>query len=248
MHHYAELDGDFFLADYSIEEVKELRHEVKFYEELRTKIKIASGDYVDLKAFEPHMRHLIDTYIGASHSKKLATFDDFSLIDLIVSKEEDAINDLPEDIQKDPEAVAETIENNVRKIITNERAKNPVHFDKMSELLKDLIEKRQKEVLGYKEYLEEIIELTKKTKNAEKAKQYPVLIDTLAKRALYDNLEKNEQLALKVHKELLIEKPDDWRGSRMKEKKIKNIIKKFIDDLKKVEEIFSLVVAQDDEY
>jgi hypothetical protein len=39
---------------------------------------------VDLKQYEPAMRHLIDSYIAAEESEKVSAFDDFSLVELLV--------------------------------------------------------------------------------------------------------------------------------------------------------------------
>ena len=66
------------------------------------------------------MRHLIDTYIRAEESKKISAFDDLSLVELIVERGADAVDALPEGIRLDKDAVAETIENNVRKLIIDE--------------------------------------------------------------------------------------------------------------------------------
>jgi type I restriction enzyme R subunit len=52
-------------AGYSDKEAAEIRDEVAHYEQVREEIKLASGDYVDMKVFEPAMRHLLDTYIKA---------------------------------------------------------------------------------------------------------------------------------------------------------------------------------------
>ena len=83
------------------------------------KIKLASGDYIDLKPYEPAMRHLIDTYISAEESKKSSAFDDLTLVQLIVERGEDAIDKLPDSIKHNKEAVAETIENNIRRLIVD---------------------------------------------------------------------------------------------------------------------------------
>ena len=34
---------------------------VDHYEKVRSEVKLASGDYIDLKVYEPAMRHLLDT-------------------------------------------------------------------------------------------------------------------------------------------------------------------------------------------
>jgi hypothetical protein len=68
---------------------------------------------------------------------------------------------LPKGIMKSEEAVAETIENNVRKLIINESPVDPAYYEKMSKLLDALIEQRRKGVVSYKEYLDKIAALTK---------------------------------------------------------------------------------------
>ncbi|MEA1926815.1 MAG: YgjP-like metallopeptidase domain-containing protein, partial [Candidatus Auribacterota bacterium] len=37
------------------------------------------GDYIDMKMYEPAMRHLLDTYIRAEDSEKISAFDDMNL-------------------------------------------------------------------------------------------------------------------------------------------------------------------------
>ena len=53
---------------------------MRHYENVRDEVKLASGDYIDLKMYEPAMRHLIDTYIRAEESEKVSAFDDMSLV------------------------------------------------------------------------------------------------------------------------------------------------------------------------
>lgn len=49
--------------------------ELSRYLKLREIIRKASGETIDLKAYEADMRHLIDTYIEADEPKKLSMFD-----------------------------------------------------------------------------------------------------------------------------------------------------------------------------
>ena len=53
----------------------------------------------------------------------------------------------------------------------------------------------------------------------------------------YDNLEKDESLALAVHEELIHSKPEGWRGNRIKERKVLYSIKKHIKDDEKAENL-----------
>ena len=47
-------------------------------------IRKASGESLDLKAYEADMRHLIDTYIEADGPRKISPFDNMGLMELIV--------------------------------------------------------------------------------------------------------------------------------------------------------------------
>ena len=53
---------------------------------------------------------------------------------------------------------------NVRRLIIDEQPINPKYYETMSELLVALIEQRREEALDYQEYLEKIVELTRKVK------------------------------------------------------------------------------------
>jgi type I restriction enzyme R subunit len=51
---------------------------------LREIIRKASGESLDLKAYEADMRHLIDTYIEAEEPRTISPFDNMGLMELIV--------------------------------------------------------------------------------------------------------------------------------------------------------------------
>lgn len=226
-------------AGYSKAEIEVLKAEVDHFEKARSEVKLASGDYIDLKMYEPAMRHLIDTYIRAEESEKISAFEDMSLIQLIVERGADAVHELPKGIRENKEAVAETIENNVRKLIIDEQPINPKYYEKMSELLDALIDQRKKEALDYQQYLAKIVALTKEVKS--KGTAYPKSLDTLGKRALYDNIDKNEPLALAIDREICLTKKDDFRGNKFKEKEVLFAIRKHIEDSGLADKIFEMV-------
>ena len=175
------------------------------------------------------MRHLIDAYIRAEESEKVSAFDDMSLIQLIVERGPNGVNSFPKESRK-KEAVAETIENNVRKLITDEMPINPKYYERMSELLDALIAQRKQQAGDYEKYLAGIVELAKKVKNPAWGTSYPASIDTAAKQALYDNLDKNEALASAIDAEIGTTKKDDWRGNKVKEKEVRNAIRRHMPD------------------
>ena len=71
-------------AGFSEQEIATIKAEVDHYAKVRDEVKLSSGDYIDLKAYEPAMRHLIDTYIEASAPRKISPFDGIGLLELIV--------------------------------------------------------------------------------------------------------------------------------------------------------------------
>jgi type I restriction enzyme R subunit len=222
---FANLANELPEAGYSPAEIENLKGEVDHYEKVRNEVKLASGDYIDLKMYEPAMRHLIDTYIRAEESEKVSAFDDLSLIQLIVERGADAVDALPEGIRKNKDAVAEAIENNVRRLIIDEQPINPKYYEKMSELLDALIEQRRKEALDYQEYLRRIVELTKQVTNPEAGGAYPKTINTPGRRALYDNLDGDQALALAVDAAVRASRQDDWRSNPFKVKKVRNAVR-----------------------
>jgi type I restriction enzyme R subunit len=248
---YANLANEMKEAGYTQKEADKIKSDVGYFENIRSEIKLASGDYIDLKAYEPAMRHLIDSYIDAEESKTVSAFDDLTIIDLIIKKGVDAIDSFPKSIRENKNAVAESIENNVRRLIIEERPTNPKYFEKMSVLLDELIRERKEKAIQYANYLKKIVELVKQVKNVSISDSYPRTIDTRAKRALYDNLDSNENLALKVNKNIEEYKPDGWRGNRIKEKQVRIAIKKAleefgINDEKRIEIILELAKNQNE--
>ena len=222
---YANLASELSEAGYSSAEAATLQTEADHFDSVRNEVKLASGDYIDLKMFEPAMRHLIDTYIRAEESEKISAFDDISLVQLIVERGVDAVNALPKSIRENKEAVAETIDNNVRKLIIDERPINPKYYDKMSELLDALIEQRKKGAVNYQTYLESIVDLTKKAKDTAVGASYPKAINTAARRALFDNLGKAEALAIAVDAAIHTSRQDGWRSNPFKIKRVKLAIR-----------------------
>jgi type I restriction enzyme R subunit len=223
---YANIADEMAEAGYTEAQAETIKTQVTFYENLRNEVKLHSGDAIDLKQYEPAMRRLIDTYIRAAESEKVSAFDDLSLIQLIVERGADAVKALPVGIQKNKEAVAEAIENNVRKLIIDEQPINPKYYEKMSELLDALIKQRKQEALDYAAYLAKIVELTKQVKNGPAGAAYPKSLDTPAKRALYDNLGKDEALTLKVDTAVRETRQDGFRNHPVKLKQVKYAIKK----------------------
>ncbi|MFG6102043.1 HsdR family type I site-specific deoxyribonuclease [Leptothoe sp. EHU-05/26/07-4] len=241
---YTNLANEMAEAGYSPQEAATIKQEVTHYDEVREAIKKASGDYIDMKQYEPAMRRLLDTYIRADPSEVISDLDDLGLIDLIVQRGAEAIDQLPKGIREDEDAVAETIENNMRRVIIDESPINPKYYDRMSELLDALIEERRKQAINYQEYLEKVKNLARQVKPpADAATDYPDSIDTPAKRSLYDNLGQDEALVIRIDTAVRYTKKADWVGNRFKEREVKNVLREEVGDYN-ADDVLELVKNQ----
>lgn len=224
---YANLANEMEQAGYSPTEANSIRQEVIYFEKVRDEVKLASGDLLEMKRFEPAMRHLLDMYIRADDSELLMDFEELGLIDLVVNNNGEGLDSLPKDLRENEEAMAEAIENNVRKTIVDENPINPKYYDQMSSLLDEIIRQRREKALNYQEYLEQIRELAKKVVNpsGNRSASYPDSVDTAAKQSLYDNLGNDEVLTAKIDTAVRYTKKADWLGDRFKEREIANAIR-----------------------
>jgi type I restriction enzyme R subunit len=244
---YGNLANEMSAAGYSDAEAAAIKSEVRHYASVRDEVKLGAGEDVDFKQYEAGMRFLLDTYVQASPSETVGNFGGSGLIELIVKLGSGAIDKLPDGIKKDPEAVAETITNNMRKVITDERAMNPKYYDKMSDLLDAIIEERRKGAIAYQEYLQKLLAAAAKLGSKESDTDYPSWADTGAKRALVDFFFPRTELAVEVDNAVWHSKHDAWVGNPMKERMVRNAIKRKLPaDYDKLDELFELVKARDE--
>lgn len=224
---YANLANEMVEAGYSPQQSATIKAEVEHYTKMRDEVKVASGDYLDMKRYEPAMRHLLDSYIRADESVVVSEFEELSLVELLVKNGLSALEQLPGGLKKDPAAMAETIENNIRKTIIDENPVNPKYYEQMSELLDALIIERRKQAINYQEYLEKVKQLAKQiaqpTGNSQRA--YPASLNTAAKRSLYDNLGKDEALALRIDSAVRYTKKEGWVGNLFKEREVAKVVR-----------------------
>ena len=240
----ANLSDDMTTAGYSSEDVSRIKKQLNEALDLRSLIRKASGEEIDLKAYEADMRHLIDTYIEASEPKKISPFDDIPLLELIVkSGIADAIAAKFANRKPKNSSVAEIVENNVRKKIVQERMNDPAYYDEMSTLLDEVIQFRKENADRYEEYLKKIAELAKNVQTGG-ASTAPAGIKTKGQRALYNNLKNDESLALKIDSKVKNVAPDGWRGVQTRENVIKQALYEILNDEDEVERIFIIIKNQ----
>ena len=115
-------------------------------------------------------------------------------------------------------------------MIVDRQSVNPAYYDRMSDILNGLIEQAKQQVDDYEDYLKQLVDLAKKVESPSLDSSYPSNINTPALAAIFDNTGADEELALTIHEVILNSKRDGWKGHKIKEKIIRNAIKKIISD------------------
>lgn len=268
---YANIADELGRAGYNAAEIQRINQALDRYLKLREIIRNASGESLDLKAYEADMRHLIDTYIEADEPRKISPFDDMPLLELIVKTGiANAINSRLGGLKGNRDAVAESIENNVRKKIIKEHLSDPAFYDKMSTLLDEIIAARKSKAIEYEKYLNRIAELVKQVEVGH-APDTPVQLNTPGRRALYNILLQGLasggtfrvaepsasyettakdgalELAIRIDEVVKHERPDGWRGVQAKENVIKTALLAILKNVENVERVF-LIIRQQKEY
>lgn len=244
---YANVADDIQELGYDSSEMAHIKKRVKHFSDLRDVIRRASDEMLDLKSYEADMRYLLDSYIDADNSKVISPFENMSLVDIIVNSGiADAINAMPEGVKSNQEAVAETIENNVRSKIIKDHLLDPSYYEKMSKLLEDLVKRRKDGAIAYEAYLKKIAEVAKGAEQGNKQDDVPDSLDTQAKRALYNALNQNEGQALSIDEAVRRVKQAAWRGVDAKENIIKGEIWKILKDVSEVERVFKIIEQQNE--
>jgi len=120
---------------------------------------------------------------------------------------------------------------------------DPAYFEKMSNLLREIIKERKANAIIYEEYLKQIADLAIRV-NGMIRDDLPASIQSAAQRALYNNLDEDENLALKIDEAIMRVKKADWKGNPQKENEIKSEIYKILNDVDEVERIFPIIKQQ----
>ncbi|MBX0328393.1 HsdR family type I site-specific deoxyribonuclease [Oscillochloris sp. ZM17-4] len=271
---YANIADELELAGYSSQDIDRIKQLLKHYLDIREIIRKASSESLDLKAYEADMRHLIDTYIQADEARRISAFESIGLLDLIVkSGIAEAVNTLPDGLKRNKNAVAETIENNVRSTILKAQLNDPAYYEKMSALLDEIIADRKAKAIEYEEYLKKVAELARQVAAGHADDTPEELKRSPGVRALYNNLRQTPgkspgpervvaegragfsvvdhtalQLAVKIDETVKLVRPDGWRDIQAREQVIKAALYGILQDVATVEQIFLIIKAQTGEY
>ena len=120
-------------------------------------------------------------------------------------------------------------------------------------MLENVINQRKIEALSYEEYLRNVVELAEAILHPERSMNYPDSVkNSEALRALFDFLDKNENLAVDIHDGVKRAIQPDWKRNFQKQQKIKLaiyevlLVNSYSEDeaTVKTDEVFDLIERQ----
>jgi len=124
---------------------------------------------------------------------------------------------------------------------------DPKYFDEMSVLLTELIEARKRDSILYHEYLMKMSEIIKMVNRGKKG-DIPKTLNTKGKVALYHTLDNDEHLALACEEAVQYAKQEGFRDNVMKQRKVKNAIKRIIEDEALAEQVYQIIEQHKEDY
>ncbi len=199
---YASIALEMDKAGYSQPQADDIYQEVKGYDEMRQAIMHRSGDFFDVRQYDAEMRALLDNFVTAPHSETLAKLEDFSFLDLIQTKTDETEQG---EICVDPDVenslggkkgVAETLGQNIRRVINRKINTNPAEYKRFSEKINRLLEDFQQDKIEYKELLKSILDIANELKQQERPDSRLI---TQLHVDLYNNLGNDIDLTLYVY-------------------------------------------------
>jgi type I restriction enzyme R subunit len=236
---YSALAGREIEAGYTDVEFNKVKNRIEHFVKIKDEIAVASGDYIDLKLYEPDMRKLIDTYIRSNRSRVIADLSDRPLLELLVAEGTKVIEALPEGIKENPKAVAETITNNIRRTVIEKSPTNPKYFEKMSHLLNEVVNALAADAADYELLLKRLIALSDQVINPNH--DYPIEISRLglSAGAIYDQVNHDIEVT-EIANKILLDAQDGWRSNGMKSRILRNDLLEALNDEDLVDKIIEV--------
>jgi type I restriction enzyme R subunit len=144
------LSSEKFLRDTDRQQVIRYQRDLRFFEQLRSAVRLRYAERVDYSAFEPKIKKLIDTHVTAGEVEQVTP-----LVDIF---NEDAFADEVEKLRS-PAAKADTIAHRTHRTIIENMDRDPVFYRKFSAMLRDVIEAFRQQRLHERDYLREVTKI-----------------------------------------------------------------------------------------
>lgn len=187
------LSSDEFYKEYNDNEIQEFKNELKFFQKMKTSVQNRYAEVVSYKEYEPRVRKLLDTYVGADYVEKMT--EEVNIFDQAMVNEALAV------YGKTPASKADMIAHQMKKVITENMEKDEAFYKKFSELIEDTIKAFREGRIDEKEYLERILRNRNDLQTGHQEGLPKILSDKTEARAFYGAL--TEVLGISHEKEEL---------------------------------------------
>lgn len=132
------------------EEITKYKKDLKFYQELRSSVRIRYSDTIDHKEYEAKMQRLMDNYISAEEVIRIT-----NPVDIMDEK------GLEEELARlhSPRARADAIRTRLAKRIESQWDENPAYYKKFSERIEETLQQYKDKRISEAEYLRQMADI-----------------------------------------------------------------------------------------
>jgi type I restriction enzyme R subunit len=161
--------------------VKMYRDDLKFFEDLRRYLRQLFAEDLDYKEYAVQMQKLIDRHVGSNEVRQITP-----LVDIFDKDQFEA------EVEKlaSPAARADTIAHRTARTITERIDEDPVFYQRLSAILRRMIDDYQAQRIAAAEYLKRAKQLAEETRTHGMSKVPPALRDHVPALAFYNTLQK----------------------------------------------------------
>jgi type I restriction enzyme R subunit len=147
------LSSEEFYRQNTKTQIDAYQHDLKFFEHLRSCVRLRYAERIDYRQYEPRIRKLIDQYVGAGAIEEI-----IQPVDIF---DEDAFAAQVARITGE-DAKADTIAHRALRTCIDHLQEDPAFYKKFSQLLREAIDAFHTERLKAAEYLKQVSEIARK--------------------------------------------------------------------------------------
>jgi len=171
-----------FYKEYLEDQIQEFKNELKFFQKMRSSVQQRYAEIISYKEYEPRIRKLMDTYVGADYIEKV--------IEQVNIFDENMVHEALISYGITPASKADMIAHQMKRVISENMEKDEAYYKKFSELIEETIKLFLEGRIDEKEYLERILKTRKHFQSGYLEGIPEIIQDKETARAFYGALSK----------------------------------------------------------
>jgi len=153
---------------FSSARIAQMTRDWKTFTELRRSVQLRYQEVVDVKAFEPKIRKLLDDHVVASPAEVI--------IELVNINDPDALQAVVEETGVSQASRADRIASATRKVITENMEQDPAFYRRFSEMLEETLRDYRDKRISERELLQKIVDIARGVVRRERGRDVPEAI------------------------------------------------------------------------